>query len=581
MNSRSNSLGRSTLSNSYSPSTPALNRQPTDLPIKRNPGPGRTHRNSLGSKRGPMYGTIDSLHTSPTKPPTISGKGYLYATTNDLHISQPKPMPGRSHMYGMNASHESLHTSPSKPHSNSASSFPRMNMMQQGSEADYVALVPAPPIYTRISVLLNYVGPVKIPNSWSSRGVSSRCIQECARQLLSKRQVKDFLKVQLEVSQTSLRITNVQRNILVKHRRDELYFCGLCTNDEQYFAVVTKAIVSTPDSQHADLCHIFKLLPDSKLSTYCIDHKKSSREMKSGPEVPVKSCTNITNAIQSVFQSEEQYKASQRKIELTSSGDSVVYGVVKGVSTFQMQSTDNGCDSNDSHSTYSSSPSSSSSTSSPSLSRRKLDVLDLRPQGKASPPRKHQRSGSNPNFPAPSNIKTEFAPPSLAVHSNVAGVSNGLHVRMGSDGSSSSNQSSSSASRNKTHTTVARKKSFQQDGAQRVSDSSLSSYSSDHSGHRSGSNSPSPVKTAVTGSLTKAAVSQFASPVHRKSSAVDISPHRVKRVSQGRRPSYGLRSGAISPTGDASMLATRQLRRQVCVKCCVCERKLVIVREKQ
>ena len=276
-NSRSNSLGRNNLSNSYSPSTPALHRQPSDLPIKRNPD-GRMHRNSLGSKRGPMYGTIDSLHTSPTKPLSLSGKGYMYSTS-ELHSSPPKSIPGRSHMHGMNASHESLHTSPSKPHSNSASSFPRMAMMQQPAEADYVALVPAPPIYTRISVLLNYVGPVKIPNSWSSRGVSSRCIQECARQLLSKRQVRDFLKVQLEVSQGSLRITNVQRNILVKHRRDELYYCGLCTNDEQYFAVVTKATPSSPDQQ-ADLCHIFKLLPDSKLSTYCIDHKKSSREMR-------------------------------------------------------------------------------------------------------------------------------------------------------------------------------------------------------------------------------------------------------------------------------------------------------------
>lgn len=537
-NSRSNSLGRSSnLQYSYSPSTPLLIGTPIDIPQKRLHDP-ISHRRSLGSRGGPMYGTNDSLHTSPTKPLSLSSnKGHLYATT------------------------DSLHTSPTKVYSSSASSLSPLarKAMTQQSDSEYVALVPAPPVYTRISILLHYVGPVKIPESWSARGVSSRCIQECARQLLSVRQPKDFLKVQLEVQQRSLRITNIQSNILAKHRRDELYYCGLCTNDEQYFAVVTKNSASSPSgskSQNADLCHIFKLLPDSRLSTYCIDRKKSNREMKSGPEVSVKSCTNIINAIQSVFQSE----AAQQRLELalTSSGDTSEYGVVRGVSTFHLQSSENGYgDNNDSvssHSTYSSSPS-SSSTSSPQVSRKKLNVIDLRPQGKSSPPRRHQRSGSNPSFNTSPGDKTAFAPSSLAIHSSMGVVGNGLHVRMGSGdgGNSSSNHSLSSYS--KTYQAPTRKKSFQVDGAQHVSDSSLSSYSSDHSGQRSGSNSPSP---------TKSIKRMTTSPAHAKPS-VDVSPQRVKRISQGRRPSNGLRAGAMSPTYDAATLSSRGLRRQVCV----------------
>ena len=515
------STSKSNLQNSYSPSTPILNRSggysspALDIPQKRTPDI-MMQRRSLGSARGQQYATNGALDASPTKAISTSASSF--------------------------------------------SPFARKAMMQQ-SDSEYVALVPPPPVYTRLAVLLHYVGPVKIPDSWSVRGVSSRCIQECARQLLSKRQSKDFLKVQLEVSQTSMKITNIQSNILVKHRRNELFYCGLCTNDEQYFAIVTKA-TATPGgsapSPTADLCHIFKLLPDSKLSTYCIDRKKSNREMKSGPEASVKSCSSIIEAVQTIFQSEEQWK-SHKRIEHSSSSDTVEYGVVKGVSTYLLQSGENGGGSNEpvgGYSTYSSSPTQSlpsSAYSSPS-GKRKLDVIDLRPQGKQSPPRRHQRSGSNPPFPVPPGERVEFPTSSLVHHSSVGGSANGFHVRMGSDGSSSSSHSSSL--RNKPQQVPVKRKSFQHDNAQRVSDSSLSSYSSDHSGQHSGSCSPTPAKSpSNTGHRST-------SPVPSRPVMIpDVSPHRIRRT---RRPSYGMRPRATSPTYETAMMSSRgQLRRQV------------------
>lgn len=501
---QSNTPPRS-LKNSYSPSVPILNNY-------HHPRPDQSFRKLSGQQRS-QFGTNESLiSSSPT------------SYSSDIMARRLGALKGGMHHYGTTST---LNTSP--PKSSSASTFSNIVPKAMMNEGEYVALVPPPPLYTRLSVLLNYVGPVQIPESWSARGVSSRCIQECARQLLSKKQAKDFIKVQLEVSQTSLRITSIQGNILVKHRRNDLFFCGLCSNDEQYFAIVTRATTDKKPGT-SDLCHIFKLLPDSRLSTYWIDRKKSNRETKSGPEVPVKSCTNITNAIQSIYKSEEQSKASPHKrIELTMSSDNVEYGVIKGVSMFKLQSGDNG---------------SSPSHSSPSPSKKRLDVIDLRPQGK-SPPKTHKRTGSNP-MQMPSR-EHEFTPSPLT-HSSVGIMGNGLHVRMGSDGSNSSH--SSSSSNQKPQPVPFRKGSFQRDHANRISDSSLSSYSSDQSGHRSRSNSPTPTKHQM--SPTK--------------QSMIPSPQHFRKISLGRKTSMGMNRLAVSPTHEAAMMSARgQLRRQVSV----------------
>ena len=350
----------------------------------------------------------------------------------------------------------------------------KKTIMTQGDPA-YVEFVPPPSsgyVVTRMWCMLLYCGPVKIPASWSQRGVSSLCIQECARQLLGKRMAEEFVKVHLEVSQSWMKITNTSGNVFTKHKREGLYYCGLCSNDEQHFGIVT---LDTETYTRAEMCHVFKLLPDSKLSKYCIDKSKSLREVRSGQPTPLKTCTEITETIQTIFQN-EVIPAITHKKSIDGLSDSLEYGVVRGVNMFQLA------------------PGSSDSLgspimhSSPMLKRKKSNVVDLRVS------KKDQKV-----FPLPSHGKqrsvsipiNHFEQRSLA-HTNSAGhIQDPVHIRMGSDGSvASSSRSPSSLPRNRTLPTMLLNSNPSNDKAKRISDSSLSSVSSD--GHRSHSGSSSP-----------------------------------------------------------------------------------------
>jgi hypothetical protein len=338
------------------------------------------------------------------------------------------------------------------------------------TDSTYVTFVPTSSfITTRMSSLLLYCGPVKIPESWSNRGISSLCIQECARQLLGKKKPEDFVKVQLEVSQNSLRITNTSGNVLAKHHRYELYYCGLCSSDEQMFAVVTKS--DSPMSTQAELCHVFKLLPESKLSTYCIDKSKSLKEVRSGQPVALKSCVTITETIQNIFQSDSAPIGSTLKRGDT---DGVAYGEVKGISTFYMAPLSN------------SGVTSSLGQSSPLLKRKKSNVIDLRSVKSTVPlmiPGSKQRSLPNSSTP-PS--RRRLTPTNSAGH---IGQGSGVHVRMHSDGIVDLSSSTNMKTFLRPHTP--------QDIAKRVSDSSLSSVSSDHSSHSHSSPSPSKLSSGI------------------------------------------------------------------------------------
>ena len=346
----------------------------------------------------------------------------------------------------------------------------------------YVEFVPPPPpnssssgyIMTRMWCMLLYCGPVKIPSTWSQRGVSSLCIQECARQLLGKRKSDEFVKVHLEVSQSYMKITNTSGNIFAKHKRDGLYYCGLCSNDEQHFGIVT---LDPETNSWAEMCHVFKLLPDSKLSKYCIDRSKSLREVRSGQPTPLKTCVEITETIQTIFQNEVIPAITHRK-SIDGLSDSIEYGVVRGVNMFQLAP-----GSNDSIS-------SPMVTTSPMLKRKKSSVVDLRVNKRDQKilpiiPGAHgkQRSISIPINPHEQR--------SLAHTSSAGHVHEPIHVRMGSDGSvTSSTHSPSSLPRNRTLPTMLLRTHAPSDKAKRISDSSLSSVSSD--GHRSHSGSSSP-----------------------------------------------------------------------------------------
>ena len=402
------------------------------------------------------------------------------------------------------------------------------------AEPNYVVLMP-PQSYTvtRMATLLSYCGPVKIPESWSNRGVSSLCIQECARQLLSKRKADEFLKVQLEVSQSSLRISNMSGNILVKHRRKELYYCGSCTNDEQYFGLVSKSDGESGTSPVADLCHVFKLLPDSKLSTYVIDQSKSQREIRSGPASPIKSCVEITETIQNIFQNDSQ---SKHKMELTSSGDSLEYGIVKGISTLQLASN----------------PSNGSNESlgqpSPLLKRKKSNVVDLRTR-KGSPPiggrPGHNRTRSISNPTDPSTLQQRILHTTNSAGHISPNGGDAVHYRQYSDGVVGVTPVRGRS--NLLHSSLPR------EDAKRISDCSFSSLSSDHSGHRSSTS-----RSGSPGSSPNK--SQSPTPVPPPV----VSPQRTRQLRKF--SNHAIRDGAVSPCDTSIYGSKLQLRRQVSFK---------------
>ena len=423
---------------------------------------------SLGSSLGSTSLRPGNIYAST---PVLSRHHDMNSSSSNLFNSLSKRQP--AHMASTTVFRN---TSPQKivpgPY---ATISPLSRKQAPQNDPAYVALVP-PPTYTRLLVTLLYCGPVHIPESWSERGVSSKCIQECARQLLSCRKSQDFLKVQFDVSQSSFKIVNLTGNILVKNRRSELYYCGICTSDEQIFAIVTRKKKDAKNGGGVEeLCHVLKLLPESTLSLYCIDRSKSQREIRAGPPEKVKSCVNITNAIQNIFLNEGPL-SSVKRLEVTSS-DGVDYGVVRGVSMLQMSGVD---------ALYSSSP----LQSSPLLKRKELSVLDLRLKNESRAKSKRERNMSNPQ----PMLGPQVSLSSSLIASRPCQNGDGpVHIRMSSDGSSSSNQSGNSALLRSTRPIPIPQRAniIQYDKAKRISDSSLSSLSSEHSGQRSGSCSPS------------------------------------------------------------------------------------------
>jgi hypothetical protein len=241
------------------------------------------------------------------------------------------------------------------------------------------APTPAITSFTSASVLVLYIGPVEIPESWSSRELSSKCLQECTRRLLSQRQ--EFVEAFLEVTLSSMKILSVSQNEIFKHKREELYYSGVCSNDEQTFAIVTKkpeqkagkkslsgSNISKPIRAH--MCHVFKVMQHkSVLMLHSGGDGKDSKTGKSkGPisqhkhqkTIPIKSCVTIINAIQGIFTGTA---VPGKSFEETF-----------GVSSLNT------------HSSGSSNESMYANGSPDKTKKKKLDVVDLRPCAFVSPP---------------------------------------------------------------------------------------------------------------------------------------------------------------------------------------------------
>ena len=265
-------------------------------------------------------------------------------------------------------------------------------------------------VFTSASVMVLYIGPVEIPDGWSSRGLSAKCIQECTRRLLSQRQ--EFIEVFLEITLSGMRVLNVSRNTLVKHKRDELYYCGVCTDDEQYFAVVTRKtdqksshtkLVIDPEvgqtvpsevgkSSRANICHVFRVIQSKSVLVLHSEDKKGKLQ---APDVkpktiPVQSCVTLINAVRGLFVGSSALDESP-----VSSSANQSLKVGPSSMSFYSAGSSGSNGSNEYESPYGSPE---------KLSRRKkYDVVDLRPTPtRMSPPSSHSSSApANMYVPEP------------------------------------------------------------------------------------------------------------------------------------------------------------------------------------
>lgn len=267
---------------------------------------------------------------------------------------------------------------------------------------------PSAGAYTSASVLVLYIGPVEIPESWSERQLSSRCLQECTRRLLSQRQ--EFLEAFLDINLQSLKILNVSQQALFKHKREELYYCGVCTNDEQYFGIVTqkvrsksskKSSSSSGQGSRANLCHVFKVIQHKSVlvlhSGSPSSKAKPSQQIKP-KTIPVTSCVTIINALQGLFTGEAAGSGKMFGSDPTLKGGSPGSG-------------------GSSESMYSSSPDKVGR-------KKKLEIVDLRPSAFVAPSAgqgsfltSNTSPSANPNiYVAPSMRPSGSSAPALAPH---------------------------------------------------------------------------------------------------------------------------------------------------------------------
>ncbi|KAL5471520.1 hypothetical protein EMCRGX_G029643 [Ephydatia muelleri] len=257
------------------------------------------------------------------------------------------------------------------------------------------------PPYNSVSILVRYIGPVEIPESWSSRGLSSKCIKECMRRLLSKR--CEFMEVLLDVNLHTVKVVNLQEVLLFKHKREELYYTGMCSDDEQYFAIVTrkmdsKKAESNPDAiPRASMCHVFGIIADkSVLVLQSIKDKERSRsyqELKPR-SMEISSCVPVINAIKALYQGNmtELLACVEPPQPLGGGGGGGGGGGLLKSSGYMMQSNGSLRSNGGSGGNEYGSP----IDRSPNSKRRQIGVIDLRPGAVLS--EQNGLSSSNQNF---------------------------------------------------------------------------------------------------------------------------------------------------------------------------------------
>ena len=354
--------------------------------------------------RGTNMGRVSSLGTLSMSTPMVNSnyaEPRRYANDDsppryfEITRNQPRTMSNYSYSSTSSSVNVSPLTQVYRPNglSNSDQTFPQKTTSSP---------TPSPSAFTSANVLVLYIGAVEIPLSWRVRELSSRCLQECTRQLLSQRQ--EFLEVFLEVNLKMLKILKVDQVPLFCHPREELFYCGVCTNDEQYFGIVTKkeqkgskkGSQSNGHQPRAHMCHVFKVMQSKSVLVLKTGDIKVSPKGKSisttvkPKTIPIVSCVTIINALQGLFTTED-LGGSKLFSESSSLRGSSDQSLKVGPSLSSFSSGGSG--------------GSSESVSSPEKSKR-LDVVDLR-QSAFTP---KQRSLLTQSLPQ-SSPNTYVAPP--------------------------------------------------------------------------------------------------------------------------------------------------------------------------
>ena len=407
-----------------------------------------------------------------------------------------------------------------------------------------------PGSFTSASVLVLYIGPVEIPGSWSDRGISSKCIQECTRRLLSQRQ--EFIEVFLEMTLSMMKVLNVSRNCLVKHKRDELFYCGVCSDDEQYFAVVTRKteaktsqkLVIDPEvgqtvpsdgskQARASICHVFKVIPNKSVLVLHGGDKKTNPDVKA-KTIPITSCVTIVNAVKGLFiaESGKTTKLFEDSSSHTSGSSHSLRVGPSNISFSSVGSSGSG-GSTDSVPIY--------GTASDKSKKKKLEVVDLRPMA-------YNQSVSSTTYDSSPGSKKEYLSPVATpafLHTGSAGSMwySTSSPKENSHARTSSWDHKDSKSRPTSGNFTA---NFDLRKAKKISDdSSVSSLSS--------SRTPSPTKLSFRSSLA----SRSRSPSPIRSLSVSSSGDRSRSPSLGGFPRSASpeRTGPIKFTASASKLS--------------------------
>ena len=170
------------------------------------------------------------------------------------------------------------------------------------------AHVPPSGACRQVRVFIHYLGPVEMPLKWSTRHLSLKIIRECVRRMISFRD--RYLELYLQISGEGMSLINLEDQVLATYGRDELYYCGVHIDNDEYFGIVTRhhqetAVdpqVGQSSQKFVNHCHVFKVPRPQSNITVTLGHPTSP--LKRTQVTAAKTSHTIVNYIRQVFRSD-------------------------------------------------------------------------------------------------------------------------------------------------------------------------------------------------------------------------------------------------------------------------------------